>query len=677
MVHIGMIKSGLQKIRRWWQIRTGRFDTPFDGEVPFWVFSLCLQLVVLACLAKILLPEFDFRNKVVFVSDQDEFVDIADQPENEIQFNEYDLSQLDNQSEVQLEIEAAEDISLVDLDDVVPVSIDVVPSDIGTDILAESTTFESTEILTSVHSTGSVGNVVAKASGAVDRMTQEIRESLEDNATIVVWLFDQSASLERQREEIVSRVDRIYRELNLLEESDDVAFKSHEDIPLLTQVYAFGQNVFQVLKEPTSDVAKIRSAINGIKRDTSGVENVFGAVLRCVKDLNDYRKIDRSTGQRKRNVMLVVLSDEAGDDGQRTDEAIRVCEKFAIPVYVIGVPAPFGRAESRVKWVDPDPRFDQRPQIAMVSQGPESLMPERLRLNFVGGNFSDLEMIDSGFGPFNLTRLCYRSGGTYFAVHPNRRNGRVNYWETSVYSSDFRYFFDPEIMKNYRPEYVSFSEYKKRVNNNQARMSLVQAAQIPSVNQLLAPQFRFEKSNEAAFVRSVGQAQQASAVLQPRLDRLYTILKEGEKDRDKEASPRWQAGFDLAIGRVIAAMLRSKSYNEMLALAKTKLSFKDPKNNTWELRPSRDLSSTGSMNEKLADKANMYLERVINNHPETPWALLAKRELSTPFGWKWRESFTPPPQPRPQRQANNNGNRRNPQPRQNRNPKQLRPVPKL
>ena len=190
--------------------------------------------------------------------------------------------------------------------------------------------------------------------------------------------------------------------------------------------------------------------------------------------------------------------------------------------------------------------------------------------------------------------------------------------------------------------------------------------------------FRFPKFNEAEFVRSVNEAQQTAAILQPRLDRLYDILKEGENDRDREASPRWQAGYDLALGRVIAARLRAKSYNEMLALSKTKLKFKNSKNNTWVLKPSNQLSETGSQNEKLAQKARTLLNRVVDDHPNTPWALLAKRELTTPLGWKWKESYTKPPQPRERRRGNGNGNPRNPQPRENMEPpKKLRPIPKL
>ncbi|MDB4778352.1 hypothetical protein OAG68_02735, partial [bacterium] len=134
-----------------------------------------------------------------------------------------------------------------------------------------------------------------------------------------------------------------------------------------------------------------------------------------------------------------------------------------------------------------------------------------------------------------------------------------------------------------------------------------------------------------------------------------------------------QAGFDLAYGRVIAAKIRAESYNAMLAMAKTKLKFKDPKNNTWVLTPANTVS-TGGQDSKLAEKAKLYLTRVVDEHPDTPWAMLAQRELETPIGWEWKESFTEPPPPRQQVANNNNNNPRPvPQPRENAMPKPKRP----
>lgn len=229
-------------------------------------------------------------------------------------------------------------------------------------------------------------------------------------------------------------------------------------------------------------------------------------------------------------------------------------------------------------------------------------------------------------------------------------------------------------MRRYKPDYVSTSTYNQRVRTNKARWALVNAAQKSRTGTLEAPRMRFPKTDEAEFVRRVSRAQQGAAVLEPKMNQLYGILQAGESDRTNERSPRWQAGFDLAYGRVIAAKIRAESYNAMLALAKTKLKFENPKNNTWVL-VADDVISTGGKQEKLAEKAKTYLNRVIAEHPGTPWAMLADRELQTPIGWRWKESYTVPREER--QRMNNNNNQPEPDMPENGMPKEMRPPPKL
>ena len=671
---------GYKSLRRWLQIKTKCYDTPIDGEVPFWVMSLGFHLILLVLLAKILIVPQN-RDDVVLVVDTTETV-LIEPPQTppELSFDDTPIEDLGDDSDEAFK-----------LDEVETPTVEFV-SDYSTEV-EMAPEFEVSEELATldlgtvgsggpvpIRVKGSGGVATSGTSGAVDRLTKEILIKLQDNKTLVVWLFDQSASLIRQRDEIRNRIDRIYSELKLLEAAKSGAFTKYEDKPLLTHVYAFGQNVGPILKEATDDVEKIKASLTMIPRDNTGIENVFSAVLRCVDDFRDYRKLNRPK-EKRRNVMFVIVSDEAGDDGQFVDNAVQACNRYQIPVYTIGVPAPFGRQYTQVKWVDPDPQFDQSPQYAPVTQGPESLYPERLRLQFTGGNFDDLESIDSGFGPFNLTRLCSETSGVYIAVHPNRRTGRVRTTETKAYAADLRYFYDPEIMGKDRPDYISRKEYERRAKEIRSRTALVRAATFSQTGQLEPPQFRFERLNETTFTRQLSQAQRAPAILQPKLDQLYEILKAGEDDRARETSLRWQAGYELAYGRVLAARVRTKAYNEMLAIAKTKLKFKNPKNNTWVLKPA-DTISTGSQDQKHATKAKEYLQRVISKHPGTPWAMLAQRELRTPLGWKWTETFTKPPEPPRQRQVNNNNNNnpvppRNPMPRQNAMPKEKRQPPKL
>jgi von Willebrand factor type A domain len=524
---------------------------------------------------------------------------------------------------------------------------------------------------------GAAGEGTTGAVGAIDRITHEILLSLEERKTLVVWLFDETESLVPQRKAIRDRFSRIYDELGIIEASGNDTFVKHESKPLLSSVVGFGSSFKYITDKPTDSLTELRQAVTSVPNDESGTENVFSAIYDVAKHYANYRYTTSEKPTPERNVMIVVFTDEAGSDTDRAEEAIKMCRRWAIPVYVIGVPAPFGRKETRLKWIDPDPKYDQTAQWGVVEQGPESYLPERIRLSFAGST-TDEEPMDSGFGPYALTRLCVETGGIYFAVHPNRNvTRRVTRGETAAYSAYLTNFFDPEIMRRYRPDYVSVNEYQKRLTQNKTRSALIQAAassaqlsdavlnddpkqqsELDRVGAIALDNrpSAFIKRDEAAFARELSEAQQAAALLEPKINSLYQILQHGEADRDKETVMRWRAGYDLAMGRVLAAKVRTETYNAMLATAKRGLKLKDPKNNTFELKPNEEIS-VGSNYVKLAERAKMYLTRVVTEHAGTPWALLARRELDQPLGWKWDDRFTDlTPKPAPKLVANNNNN---------------------
>jgi hypothetical protein len=500
------------------------------------------------------------------------------------------------------------------------------------------------------------------AEGAIDRLTHEILASLEQRPTMVVWLFDQSGSLRAERAKIVGRFRRIYEELGVIDAADNPAFRRHKDKPLLTAVVGFGADPRMLTKEPTDRIEEIEAAVKAIKDDESGQENVFKAVGMVAEKFRSYR----SAKNGKRHVMIVVFTDEAGDDTAGLDATVDVCRKFAMPVYVVGRPAPFGRDTAYVKYIDPDPKFDQRPQWVPVRLGPESLMPELLKLRFAQGG--EEELLDSGFGPYALTRLCYETGGLYFTAHPNRVVGRtVSGDETNNLSAHFAAFFDGDAMRRYQPDYVPVQEYMRRLQTNRARQSLITAAEMTWTSPMENVRVRFPKRDEAELAQALSLAQRSAAILQPKLDAICTVLLAGEGDRPALKEPRWQAGYDLALGRALAVKVRTDGYNMMLAEAKQGMPFQDAKNNTWVLRADDKYAASGL--ERIAEKARTYLEGVVQDHPGTPWAMLAERELATPLGWRWDEDFTPIPprqegngRPRPERMAPQGPPRRDPPP---------------
>jgi von Willebrand factor type A domain len=651
--------SIVQQLQMWWREQTLEDDTPFDNDSFSFFSSFITHLVVLVVLG--LIPgEFkEPERKLEFVSSPPAEIEPEMLPlPQEVYFNNTPSEQVGANSEKGQFMAMAQAAVVSEVSEIPNPELDL--SDVG-DVQLENTVAVATGLqLSKVNVKGGVGVGTTGATGAVDRITHEIVKSLEERKTLVVWLFDQSPSMIKQRATVNDRFSKIYQELGVVEAAGMEAFKKHEDKPLLTSVVAFGNEVKLLTEKPTDDLATIQKAVSDIPYDSSGEEYTFTAIQRAVNEYKHYRippGVDR--GEPDRNVMIVVFTDEVGTDQYAPqtgiDATVKLCKRYAVPIYVVGVPAPFGTQKTQVKWIDPDPKFDQTPGWGEVEQGPESIYPERLRLSSSTSQDEE-DAIDSGFGPYALTRLCYETGGIYFSVHPNRDvNRMVSRNQVEPYSAHIKYFFDQEVMRKYKPDYVSLDEYMRRLKQNKCREVLVTAARETYRGAMESPRLRFVKFNEADFAADVSEAQKAAASLEPKLARLLEILKPGEADREKESSPRWQAGFDLAMGRIMAANVRTTGYNAMLATAKRGMKFKDDKNNTWIIEPSAEIS-VGSLYQKMGDKAKMYLERVVNDHPNTPWALLAKKELDQPLGWAWKEEFTAPPMPGNPGDGNGNPN---------------------
>ncbi len=623
----------MEPLRVWWQKQTGEEETPFDGDTPAWVISMVVHVALLVILAATGLALTGNDADLQLAIEKVEEPELETLPE-EFYFSEQTTEDMGANS---VNAEQAAMAMAAIKSDVSDVPTPELQAEVGTLVVESPTTIAvgpnvSSEMMVRGAATG-VGTT--GAIGAIDRITHEILLSLEQRKTLVVWLFDKSGSLQRQREAVVDRFDQVYEELGVIRAAGDPAFAKHDDKPLLTTVMAFGQDIQTLTPEPTDNLDEIKSAVASIKNDASGIERVFSAVTEAAKKSLTYRMAEES---KRRNVMIVILTDEAGDDQEGIDPTVGLCRRYQIPVYVVGVPAPFGRKEVEIKYVDPNPEFDQTAQWIPVHQGPESFLPERVKLFFSGVERD--EAIDSGFGPYALTRLCYETGGVYFAVHPNRNTGReVRRHETAELSAHFSYFFDPNVMRRYAPDYVSVAEYKQLINSNKARYALVEAAMKSAASPMDSPRLKFPKEGEAELANLLTEAQMDAAKLAPRIEAIYQTLALGERDRAKLTGLRWQAGYDLAMGRTLAVMVRTNAYNSLLAQAKQGMKFKNKKNDTWVLEPS-DKVTISSVLEKQAKAAKTYLQRVVDEHPGTPWAMLAARELEQSLGWEWKEIHT-------------------------------------
>ncbi len=109
-------------------------------------------------------------------------------------------------------------------------------------------------------------------------------------------------------------------------------------------------------------------------------------------------------------------------------------------------------------------------------------------------------------------------------------------------------------------------------------------------------------------------------------------------------------------------------YQRTLASMKTNPKTPDGKDNSWRLIPDKSLAAdrkdgapaaakkktdqpatnvrkedpkaAAKLKEEM-DAAVKYLDRVIEEHAGTPWALLAQKEREAPFGFMWKSYYQP------------------------------------
>ena len=570
---------------------------PALRDVPSWMISLAAHLSVLYALYNLTLTITVEHDSPIITSieelDPDQFkIDnaaVVDLVGSDSSLHELDLSQavateVGETPQRQMDRQLEEELLSVEVPTFEPID--------------EPHEAELLEVVNTTGATEHPGGVA----GAIDRLTLEIAGSLRENKTLVVWLFDVSPSVSKRRNEIADRFANVYRQLGLLEVGGGDSLK--------TAVAAFGAQTYFVTDNPVDDAREVVTAIREIAADQTGDENVFTAVGSVAKRWSSYRT------RQHRNMMIIVVTDEAGSDQERLEETLLYCKRYGMRCYVVGNAAPFGRRKVTM----PFELDNGDVVIAEAEPGPESVYPERLQLPFWGGIGSSLENLSSGFGPYALTRLCAETNGIYFVTADNST------WQ-----------FDAAVMRNYAPDYLPVKKYEAVVSRNRTKAALMNASMLSWRDGVPRPQLSFRAPNDNELRKSLTEAQRPIAKLDARLDEMMAILMTGEPSREKLGDIRWRAGYDLAMGRVLAMRARAFGYNVTLAEMKSSpKTFQTKGNNAWRLAPSREITSGPSVN-KLAEKSAAYLTRVIDQHPGTPWALLAERELAQPMGWEWRE----------------------------------------
>ena len=486
------------------------------------------------------------------------------------------------------------------------------------------------------------GEVGARAEGygsAMSRISAELIRLMRKQPVLVVWVFDSSLSLTDDRAEIAGEFDKIYQELNIAKEQAKVKGGKFEAIE--TQIMSFAAGTTTYLDKPTGDLKAITDAIGKIKEDESGQENCFAAIREV---LDEYSKM---AARSKRKLVVVVVSDESGDDPDVVEDVIQKSNVVKAPVYFLSRESIFGYPYASVKVIDEETGLPVWPTI---SRGPETAEVEALQWNGWGRRHGwNAENCSAGFGPWSMVRLARESGGIFFLlsdVEEQLAGGLQNQRQ-----------YDDFEMREYVPDLMSKKQYVAERSKSKFRSTIfdIIAGLNPNTDDQLNFRWRYSL-DRGEFQKQGGEEFDKSLRALKMIDKAITLLNSvaGEKGYDTEKSQRWRASYDLLYAQLRAYMVRHVQFLYALdSHAKEWPEKSEEKHNEWargsqrEMRPPdpQQLKATGFSNDQLEQyrrEAIDYYKRVIDNHSGTPWALRAEREMRQGFGVKFYSRFEDP-----------------------------------
>ncbi len=482
------------------------------------------------------------------------------------------------------------------------------------------------------------GVAAARAEGygeAMNRIAQEILRLMRQQDVTVAWLFDESESMSDDRAEISAQFQQVYEQLGVAQETGQVQRASRE--PLLSAVISFGGSVTPLTPRPTGNVPDIQAAIGRVKVDRSGQEKLFAALGATLSEYG------QATLRARRKLMVVVVSDESGDDGEALESVVEQARAARAPVYFLSRESIFGFPYARQQWRDPETGITFPVQ---VRRGPETARPECLQYD---GLHERWDAFSSGFGPYEMARLSRETGGIFFMLP-----GREERLRGAGSESDR--FFESAAMLEYLPDLASRVDYERDRSRSPFRTALFDV--IVALNPNLDDDLRIRESHYALSPEefaaqgqeSFRRAQRALGKLQSSLARLEAV----SHLRAEERSQRWRAHYDLLVGQLLA--YRVRLFQVMLATdqhAKQRPVPQQKETNEWTLRRVKSLlqpdpqqiAATGVDFEALErerNRATELLTAVAQEHTGTPWAARAQYELQQGFGMSFRESRTDP-----------------------------------
>jgi hypothetical protein len=439
---------------------------------------------------------------------------------------------------------------------------------------------------------------------ALDQLAREILRHLKDHKLTVIWLFDESVSMQDDQRTIIQKFDRVSSELKQhIEPSKKSAGALNHAI------VGFGLGREFVLEKPRDDIDQIAWSIKKLKIDPTGVENTMKVIREVAEHYANLVRKDR-------RVLMVLVTDESGDDGADVEEARQALKRNHIPLYVIGRQSLFGYPFAHHRYEDPVTHDVYHP---LIRRGPETADVEIYQWD---GLYDRWDEQPSGFAPYELARLTKESGGIYFVL-PSEEFMRIRHREQA---------YSITRLKEYLPEYDNRLTYVGNRSSSPLRQTL-HAIVLEGKNLLYRRDFPIDHQELAKAALEEGE--KATAKLGTLIE-IQQRLEALRRARDREPEKRWQAHYDLTLAQTVAFQVKAYEYRALMsAIMQAPPTPKNPQGPdlivTWVVDHAKKPLAPHNETAKKYAEAERLLKEVIVRHPKTPWADLAQDTLDRGF----------------------------------------------
>ncbi|MFQ5731708.1 MAG: vWA domain-containing protein [Planctomycetaceae bacterium] len=500
---------------------------------------------------------------------------------------------------------------------------------------------------------------------ALNRITQELIRLMRKDKLLVVWLFDESESMRDDQKEIAENFHIVYKELRIIQTklpklgtkaTKQQIGRANAKAPLLTAVYGFGDKLNKLL-DPTADAnAIIKTISEKIDIDETGKEHTCTAIVEAISRHKTF------AARQRRKLVVIVVSDESGDDGMAVETTLKLAKRTKSPLYFLGRESMFGYPYARQRWID---RKYKLPHWIRINRGPETSFPECLQWDGLRARW---DAFSSGFGPYEQVRLARETNGIFFVL-PSEETNLVG-----AGARDKRQFAAHD-MREYHPMWLSRTQYDRARRNSKFRRTIWDV--IVRLNPTKHEENLIPRYDPQLNIRlwhyglelpefkkqAVVEARKAFRAWKT-LHKALELLEEIKPLRATEPSSRWRANYDLALAQCLA--FRVRLFQFLLAmdahvLAKPPRTPKPPAPgrqpaNEWVVARTRamiepDDAQFGRVKQTFQLKltrqefldhlksqqkraTELYIA-VMGRHKGTPWARRAQWELARGFGMRF------------------------------------------